>query len=726
AALNRSIADVEQAARAAVDAGVLARTDAGVRFAHDLMRETVLDRVAPARRVALHQTIAAALESRMARGGSVAPAELARHCIAAVALDGTDRAVRWVLRAAENDCAALAVDEAAGRLRRLRAAVADAGVDIDAPQLVDVLLAEADALSRTGNTLDARGLLRHAADIADRAGDAERIARTALATAQLGARFATRRDEIVRALETALAVVAGSDDLWEARLAATLARELQHSVAEDRPRAGPLSARALDLGRRTGDPATLLSCLIARHDVLWTPGTGGERVAIAREIVAVARTARDAERHAEGLLLLANALLEQGSPAFEATLESYLAILDGSNQPRLRYMAETRRACLALLRGRLDEAEQRIERAAALGERIREPDTSNVRMSQRLELVRARGNPDELRTFAAEAVSHWTGAPVHAHAVAAGFCARAGALDDARRHVAVVLDLGAWRADRSYLWSMLVRELAYAAMALDDRELCRQLFDDLRPLASSCGVNGAVVAFAGSHAHAAGLLAAALGEPQASQLLDQAAATYRALGAAAWLAEVQDGGPGTVAPASTASLHRRGPVWHVTFGGREVTVPHVKGLSDIARLVATPGAEVHVLDLVDSSDRSARPGAVVDRSALQTYRRRLADLETEVDDAERNNDPERRARAEAERQALVDELGRVTGVRREPRQFANHPAERARKAVAGRVRDAIRKLDPVLPELAAHLEHTIRTGTYCSYRLSGTVWDVER
>ena len=248
--------------------------------------------------------------------------------------------------------------------------------------------------------------------------------------------------------------------------------------------------------------------------MLWTPGTEVERAEIAREIIAVALAAGDDERHAQGLLLLANALLEHGSPAFQAALDGCLAILDRLGQPLHRYLAETRRACLALLRGRLDEAAERIENAAVLGDRIREPDTGNVRMSQRLELVRARGRPDELRAFAAEAVGHWTGAPVHAHAVAAGFSARAGDLEAARHHVAAVVDLGTWRADRSYLWSVFVRELAQAAVALGDRDLCAQLLDDVDPVAGSCGVNGAVVAFAGSHAHTAGLLAAALDQPE--------------------------------------------------------------------------------------------------------------------------------------------------------------------------------------------------------------------
>ena len=133
-----------------------------------------------------------------------------------------------------------------------------------------------------------------------------------------------------------------------------------------------------------------------------------------------------------------------------------------------------------------------------------------------------------------------------------------------------------------------------------------------------------------------------------------------------------------------------------------------------------------MLDLVDASDRSGASGDLADRSALAAYRRRLADLEADIDHAEHDHDPERRARAEAERQAVLDELGRVTGSGGRSRTFANHPAERARKAVAGRVRDAIRKLEPVLPELAAHLQRNIVTGTYCRYRPELVHWQVDR
>lgn len=730
-AVDTSPLAVEVAARDAVVAGVLTPTGDGLHFAHDLVRETILDRLDAPHRVALHQAIGSALEERAARTAPVAPAELARHFIAAIPLDGPGRAVRWALQAATAECEALAFAEAAAHLRRLRATLAEAAVDLADDQWFEILVAEADALTRAGSTLDARGLLRAARDIADRMEDPDRTARVALATADLGSRFASRRDEIVRELDRALAVVAGTNAAREAQLTAALARELQHSVAEDRPRAGPLSERALELGRRAGDPATLAACLLARHDVLWTAGTERERAEIAREIIAVALAAGDDERHAQGLLLLANALLEHGSPAFQAALEGCLAVLDGLAQPLHRYVAETRRAGLALLRGRLDEAAERIEHAAALGDRIREPDTGNVRMSQRLELVRARGRADELRAFAADAVGHWTGAPIHAHAVAAGFFVRAGDVEAARHHVAAVVDLGTWRADRSYLWSVFVRELAQAAVALGDRELCAQLLDDLDPLTGSCGVNGAVVAFAGSHAHTAGLLAAALDQPdKAQQLLGQASDTYQRLGATGWYAEVRRdlavSHSTAERPATSGSMHRRGGVWHITFGGATAVVSHTKGLGDIARLLAMPGREIHVLDLIDAADRSGAAGPLADRRSLDAYRKRLTDLETERAEAASYNDDERSARLEAERQALLEELGRLRGVQGRVRQFANHPAERGRKAVAARVRDAIGKLESLLPELAAHLQRTIVTGTYCRYRGEpGITWDID-
>lgn len=62
--LGKATVDVDAAAEVAARAGVLARRDASVVFAHDLLRETVEGRIAWHRRTTLHQAIGSALEER--------------------------------------------------------------------------------------------------------------------------------------------------------------------------------------------------------------------------------------------------------------------------------------------------------------------------------------------------------------------------------------------------------------------------------------------------------------------------------------------------------------------------------------------------------------------------------------------------------------------------------------------------------------------------------------
>ncbi len=168
-------------------------------------------------------------------------------------IDGPDRAARWARTAAVADSGAFAFAEAAAQLQRWRDAVDEAGVTVDDEVRLEMLLAEADALARAGSPAEARALLRTARDIANRTGAWKRLGEVALAVGQLGAVFSSRRDDVVHELEAALAAVSGLDTALEARLAARLARELQHSVAGDRPGAVPLQrARSQAWPRRRG------------------------------------------------------------------------------------------------------------------------------------------------------------------------------------------------------------------------------------------------------------------------------------------------------------------------------------------------------------------------------------------------------------------------------------------------------------------------------------------
>jgi hypothetical protein len=97
------------------------------------------------------------------------------------------------------------------------------------------------------------------------------------------------------------------------------------------------------------------------------------------------------------------------------------------------------------------------------------------------------------------------------------------------------------------------------------------------------------------------------------------------------------------------------------------------------------------------------------------YRRRLTQLDAEIDRSTAVGDDRRAAEYDRERAALLAELRAAVGLGGRGRRLGDE-AERARKAVTGRIRDTLRRLDRRHPELAAHLNATVSTGATCAYR----------
>ena len=138
------------------------------------------------------------------------------------------------------------------------------------------------------------------------------------------------------------------------------------------------------------------------------------------------------------------------------------------------------------------------------------------------------------------------------------------------------------------------------------------------------------------------------------------------------------------------------------FGGRQVQLPDSKGLADIAALVGARGADVHVLTLV--GHHLARMGAdpVLDRQAKAAYKARLDGLAADIEDAEAAGSDGQAEALRSERDALIRELAAAAGLGHRDRRLGDE-AERARKTVSARVRDALAKIGQVHPELASHL-----------------------
>jgi pimeloyl-ACP methyl ester carboxylesterase/class 3 adenylate cyclase len=195
------------------------------------------------------------------------------------------------------------------------------------------------------------------------------------------------------------------------------------------------------------------------------------------------------------------------------------------------------------------------------------------------------------------------------------------------------------------------------------------------------------------------------------------------------LATTEGTAPSQPAPDENVMLFRReGEYWTVAFGGKVVRMRDAKGLGYLARLLRHPHHEFHVLDLlVGDAPRAgdatradglaaATPdaGVVLDEPAKHAYRERMAELEEEIEEAQRWNDPERTARAEGELDALTRELARAVGLGGRDRRAASD-SERARVSVTKAVRSAVRRLGDQHPELGRHLSLAVHTGTFCAY-----------
>ena len=176
---------------------------------------------------------------------------------------------------------------------------------------------------------------------------------------------------------------------------------------------------------------------------------------------------------------------------------------------------------------------------------------------------------------------------------------------------------------------------------------------------------------------------------------------------------------------------REGDYWSIVFEGHTIRMRDLKGLRYLSRLLADPGREFHVMDLVvgerdapasgsvppELALRSSIPGdagELLDARAKDAYRRRLAEIDEDIAEARAIGDAERATRADAERDFLVGELSRAVGLGGRDRR-ANSASERARASVTQAVRHAMARLREHNPDLGKHLDTTIRTGTYCVY-----------
>ena len=164
-----------------------------------------------------------------------------------------------------------------------------------------------------------------------------------------------------------------------------------------------------------------------------------------------------------------------------------------------------------------------------------------------------------------------------------------------------------------------------------------------------------------------------------------------------------------------------GGIWWVGREGAVTAIRDVRGLHYLRIMLQRPGADIPAIVLSDTV--AGHPGAgvaggdvgeVVDKQALSAYRRRLAEIGADLDEARSWADTGRASKLAAERDALLDQLRAATGLSGRPR-VSGSPHERARIAVRKAIVNAVDRVAAADPSLGRLLFDTVTTGAICRY-----------
>ena len=693
---------------------VVEGTDGVITFAHTLVREVLYSDANPVDRTRLHRQVAEVLQDRY---GDSRVLEVAHHTLNGLADSDGERAADLAVRAAAASLAMLAYEDAAGWYAR---AVELLRRRPDDTRVGDLLIRCGEARVAAGDLSGARAAFADAAGVARHHGDAELLATAALGfgAGRGGFEVPIQVPVHVQLLEEALAALGSAPSALRALVLARLSIALSFLDAEERRRA--LSDEAVEVARRVGEKSALGHALAAHCDSIAGPDWSEVRLDESTEIVRIGQSTGDPHLELLGRRLRLVALLEVGDVgAADEEIRRFAHVAEPLRQPLYLWYVPLWRGMRSLMRGEIANAARECAQAEAIG--LAHSDNALVlTFTQWWVRQRYEGRSAEAGAAMAELLGGTSPGPP----ITAGPRAVA-ALQIGDRGKARVL-LEQWRAagladrPRDSEWLPETAQLAEAAVLTGFGDLAAQLYEQLRPYAHRCCVEGIAAACTGSVAWYLAMLARFLGHHHDAESYDaQARETHRRIGL------VDDPPPLAGAPkphpqaemstATSAALVCEGATWAATFAGRTRRLRDSKGLRDVAALLARPEQEMHCLELIGGADVGSQPGPALDQQARRAYEQRIRDLHTEIDDARDANDLARAERAESELDALVQQLAEAFGLSGRPRDTGS-AAERARSAVGWRIRSAIRQAAEVHPELGRHLRNSIRTGVWCCYR----------
>jgi DNA-binding CsgD family transcriptional regulator len=519
--------DLAAALESAARSGIIEELPASAlayRFAHELVRRAVADRLSGLRRAELHLRVGEALErTRQPAVGQVL-ASLAHHYTAAVAVAGRDRAIDYNRLAAEAAAGAMAFGDAAAGL----GTALQLGVE-DPHRRAEMQIALGSALYRAGTSLDSLAPLREAAAIARDLGSGELLARAAITFEEACIRPPLEDQGAITLLEEASDLLPPEDSPLRVRLLASLTRALNR-VRGDYARGVALQTSAIEMARRLDDRAGLATVLAHTY---WSDVDRREVLEMLGEARDLAAELGDTDLEAESMEWRVASLMTMGDTSrAERELAAVHERAARTKQPFHLHVAEQFGSALALLTGRLADAQAAAERSREWGRLLTGRDASSVYGIQMFGVRREQGR---LEQFASAARLLAAGGGAWRPGLAA-LLAEIGLHDDACRELRRI------RADgldalRQSLWLASLTYLADACRAVGDTELAALVYAELAPLSGASVVIGELVACYGAADRYLGMLAATVGDAERAERHFQAAlALDREMGARTWLA----------------------------------------------------------------------------------------------------------------------------------------------------------------------------------------------
>lgn len=513
---------------------------------------------------------------------------------------------------------------------------------------------------------------------------------------------------------------ATSDPRERAMLGAALAR--CWAYAGQHRRAVPFAVSAVRLAEECGDPVVLADALDAALATHWGPDELEVRVDLTRKLADVAAHLRDVDARTRAHLWMLTVAVE----TLDVTeLNRQMRALErlGEESRRSLFFAASRRLMLDLMRGRTDT----LARLVALAEETADelPDGHVVVGVMRGYGGVQAGDPATLE------IARWGERLAmdegirEVHAEIAWIYAGLGHLDDARRLAAAFDTRVLQHLPRDHNYLLVLQLLLDVALLAGIDDLVDDVTPLLMPYAGRAVVNAGAVMFLGVTDDTLARACDRLGDRErAVALRAKALETYCRIGASWWYDRLEQAlptaagaGAGEASSATPMTL-RPGPpgVWLVGRHGTETAVPARRGFEHLHVLLSRPGVEVPALDLAGGPETvvQAGLGEVVDAQALTSYRRRVRQIDEELDDADACGDQARAERLALERIAILAELGATTGLGGRPRTSGSGN-ERARVTVRKAVVAALDAIHAVDPVLARHLTTHVHTGLHCRY-----------